>query len=155
MMGEAATAFFEKTYEEATDLLVEARDYIAIEEKADLFESSGAAAVDMESHAVAAVARKYSLPFLPVRAVADPATRSVPEFALTALSPGGRIRPGAVIARLLARPWEIRELLGLAVETRAAMASLRRDGELTPRRRLWRLDRCAALSWRAPARAWL
>ena len=36
MMGEAATAFFEKTYEEATDLLVEARDYIAIEEKADL-----------------------------------------------------------------------------------------------------------------------
>ncbi|MDH3241804.1 MAG: DUF1465 family protein [Alphaproteobacteria bacterium] len=36
MMGDAATAFFEKTYEEATNLLVEARDYIAIEEPADL-----------------------------------------------------------------------------------------------------------------------
>ena len=36
MQGDAATEFFEKTYEEATDLLVEARDYIAIEEKADL-----------------------------------------------------------------------------------------------------------------------
>lgn len=36
MMGDAETAFFEKTYEEATNLLVEAREYIDIEEKADL-----------------------------------------------------------------------------------------------------------------------
>lgn len=38
MQGETATAFFDKTYEEAQQLLIEARDYIATEEKADLAE---------------------------------------------------------------------------------------------------------------------
>ncbi len=33
--GEAPTAFFSKTYDEATGLLVEARDYLAAEERGD------------------------------------------------------------------------------------------------------------------------
>ncbi len=33
--GEAPTAFFSKTYDEATSLLVEARDYLAAEERGD------------------------------------------------------------------------------------------------------------------------
>lgn len=35
MQGETATAFFDKTYEEAQELLIEARDYISTEERAD------------------------------------------------------------------------------------------------------------------------
>ncbi|MDX1484040.1 MAG: DUF1465 family protein [Alphaproteobacteria bacterium] len=35
MQGETPTAFFSKTYDEATSLLIEARDYIAAEESLD------------------------------------------------------------------------------------------------------------------------
>lgn len=107
------------------------RPVLSAQDKQALFRALGAAAVDMESHAVAAVARKFSLPFMAVRAIADPAARSVPDFALMALGPDGRIRPEAVPAGLLARPWKIPGLLGLAMETRAAMKSLRRVADFS------------------------
>lgn len=106
------------------------RPVLSAAEKTALFQATGAVAADMESHAVAAVARKLSLPFLAVRAIADPASRSVPEFALMGLSPEGRMKPGAIIARLLARPWEIPGLLALAAETRAALRNLRRVADV-------------------------
>lgn len=113
------------------------RPLLSADEKKDLFQATGAVAVDMESHAVAAVARERALPFLAVRAVADTASRSVPEMALAGLNPAGRTKPMAVLARLLARPGEIPGLLGLAWETRAALKSLGRVADLaallTPR----------------------
>lgn len=102
----------------------------SVADKKALFAATQAAAVDMESHAVAAVARQFSLPFLAVRAVADPARRKIPAAALAGLAPDGTVRPDAVIAALLARPWEIFGLIGLAAETRAAMRSLRRVADL-------------------------
>ena len=102
------------------------RPVLTVPEKSALFGATGAEAVDMESHAVAAVARKFSLPFLAVRAIADTASRSVPGFALAGLGADGRVKPLAVMAKLIARPWGIPEVLGLAMDTRAALGSLRR-----------------------------
>lgn len=102
------------------------RPALSVAEKRALFAATHAAAVDMESHAVAAVARTYSLPFLALRAVADPARRRIPAAALAGLGPDGTVKPDAVLAALLARPWEIPGLIGLTRQTRAATRSLRR-----------------------------
>ena len=68
---------------------------------------SGAAAVDMESHAVAEVAIAAGLPFLVVRAIADRADQAIPRAARGAIDAQGDVRHLAVIGRLLGRPWEI------------------------------------------------
>ncbi len=63
------------------------------EEKATLFQQTGAIAVDMESAAVAAEAQKARVPFMAIRAVADPVGMTLPRSALTALDEFGRLRP--------------------------------------------------------------
>ncbi len=95
-------------------------------EKASLFEATGAVAVDMESFAVARVAREAGIPFLAIRAIADPAWRTVPEAAMRALGPDGRTHPLRALGGLFARPWEAREFALLARDGRAAFAALRR-----------------------------
>lgn len=98
--------------------------------KEDLFRETGALAVDMESHGVAAAAAETGLPFIAIRAVADPAWRPVPTAALKGLGPDGRRRPAAVLLGLLLRPRELSHLLRLAADTRAALASLSRVASL-------------------------
>lgn len=92
--------------------------------KAALARTSGAAAVDMESHIVAAVARRHGLPFLVVRAIADPADRAIPGAALAGLGPDGETRPWAVVVRLLASPWSLPALLRLAADSKAGLTAL-------------------------------
>lgn len=87
---------------------------------------TGAAAVDMESGAVARAAVRAGLPFLILRAVADPAGRGIPAAALAAVGPGGRLRLFALLGRLLAAPQEVAPLLRLAGDSRAALQTLRR-----------------------------
>ncbi len=92
--------------------------------KAALARATGAAAVDMESHVAAAVARKHGLPLLVLRAIADPAGRAIPPPALVGLGPDGETRPLAVALRLLAAPWTLAALLRLAADSRAGLAAL-------------------------------
>lgn len=94
-------------------------------EKARLFAATGAAAVDMESHAIAAVAASSGVPFLALRAVADPAHRAVPPAALRGVGADGGTRPGAVLAALVFAPWEIPSVVALAGESRRALSALR------------------------------
>ncbi len=61
-------------------------------DKASLFEATGAVAIDMESCAVAQIAQDAGVPFLAVRAIADPASRTVPEAAMRTLGPS--VNPG-------------------------------------------------------------
>ncbi len=93
--------------------------------------TSGALAVDTESHAVAAVAEEMQVPFAVLRAVADPAGRALPRAALAALGPDGVINVGAVLGRLALRPWEAPAMVALALDARRGLAALSRGVGLT------------------------
>lgn len=94
--------------------------------KRDLFARTGAAAVDLESGAVARVAAEAGLPFAVLRVVCDPAWRGLPPAALLALDAGGRIGLARVLRSILAEPRQIPALLALARDAAAARRSLRR-----------------------------
>ena len=87
--------------------------------KAALAESTGAAALDMESHAVARAAA--GLPVVAIRAIADPAGRDLPDSALAMLH--GRGRAGAGLLRRLR---DAPALAMLALDYRRALDALRR-----------------------------
>jgi hopanoid-associated phosphorylase len=93
-------------------------------DKAQLFAANGAAAVDMESHAVAQVAAAAGLPFLALRAIADPANRALPAAALAPLTLEGKPQPLLVAARLALRPWDLPEVLRLGLDARKAERAL-------------------------------
>ena len=97
-----------------------------VQAKRDLRVTTGAAAVDMESHGVAEVAAEAGVPFLALRAVADPGDRAVPAWVIGAVSRDGRVRSSLVTAGILAKPWMLWALIGLARENRKARAGLRR-----------------------------
>ena len=86
--------------------------------------ATGAAIIDLESGAVARVAARHGLPFAVLRAVCDPASRTLPPLALTALDAGGRINTGSVMAALLRQPGQIPALIGLARDALRARAAL-------------------------------
>ncbi len=102
-------------------------------DKAALFAATGAVALDLESFAVARIAGAADIPFLAVRAIADPAWRAVPEAALLALGADGRTHPLKALRALLARPAEVWDFALLARDGRAAFAALRRVALLGPR----------------------
>src|SRR6185437_16644110 len=60
------------------------------EGKAALFRATGAVAVDLESHLVAAAAERARKPFLVLRAIADPALRALPPAAVNGLDARGK-----------------------------------------------------------------
>ena len=94
-------------------------------DKRRLFRRHGALAVDMESHAVATAAMDAGIPFVAIRAIGDPAGRSVPRAALAGLMPDGRTRALPVLAGLLRRPRDFVGVWRLAKETNRALAALR------------------------------
>ena len=92
--------------------------------KAEAFRSSGAAAVDMESAAVAQVAAEHRLPFIAVRVIVDTASDTLPR-AVVAASRAGKVRFSRLIAGLVMAPAEIAPLLRLSQRYRIAMRTLR------------------------------
>ena len=92
--------------------------------KRALFEATGAVAIDLESGAVAQVARRHGLPFAVLRAVCDPAERNLPPAALAALNAAGAIGLSRVLAAVARRPGQIGELLRLAGDARLARRGL-------------------------------
>jgi hopanoid-associated phosphorylase len=99
-------------------------------DKRALFEAVGAIAVDLESHAVAAVANEAGIPFLVLRALADPADQVVPQVAREALRPDGGIRIRATFGGLLRQPGDLMALFLLARQSALALAALRRGARL-------------------------
>ncbi|WP_374374624.1 hypothetical protein [Dongia sp.] len=92
--------------------------------KAALHQSSKAAAIDMESHHVALAARKYGLPFLVLRAIADTAADDLPPAALVGLNKEGRPAIGAVLLSLLKNPGQLPALIRVASRSRVALKAL-------------------------------
>ncbi len=98
---------------------------VSVAEKRRLAAATGAVAVDMESLPVAAVARAAGIPFLAVRAVADPAGRAIPPSALAGLRPDGSTDVPAIVRALAARPKEVVGIVRLAGDYRRAEHRLR------------------------------
>jgi hopanoid-associated phosphorylase len=114
-----------------TDSLIAGSDTVLLDPaaKAALRARTGAAAVDMESHRVAAVAAKAGLACRAVRAISDPADRALPALAADALGPDGRPLMRTVIAGLLRRPGDLPALLAAGRDSRMALAALRRAAD--------------------------
>jgi adenosylhomocysteine nucleosidase len=93
-------------------------------DKAAAFRTTGAAAVDMESAAVAKIAAQHNLPFIAVRVIVDTAADMLPR-AVVAASRAGRVRFARLIGGLILAPREIASLVRLAQRYRIAMRSLR------------------------------
>ncbi len=94
--------------------------------KRELFKSTGALAVDMESHIVAAAAARANLPFIVVRAVSDDANGSVPDWVLGCIDEDGRPLALAIAAGAAVRFWQIPDLIALGRGAGKALAVLRR-----------------------------
>lgn len=93
-------------------------------EKARAWIDTGALAVDLESGVVARAAADAGIPFLVLRAIADPATRHLPPAALLPLAHDGRPAISRITASVLRNPSQLKGLVGLACEARRALAAL-------------------------------
>jgi hopanoid-associated phosphorylase len=106
------------------NLLTSAQPIDTPAHKAAAFRDFGAAAVDMESAAVAQIAADHQLPFIAVRVIVDTAADRLPRAVVNA-SRAGRLRFGRLLAGLAVAPREIGELIRLTQRYRVAMRSLR------------------------------
>jgi len=97
--------------------------------KEALGRSHGAAALDMESGAVAAVATEAQRPWLAVRAILDPLQRRLPKAALGGVDAFGRLQPRVFLGLLSRRPQDLPVLMVLGRDLEAASTSLRRAAE--------------------------
>lgn len=95
-------------------------------DKRSLHAETGAAAVDTESHLVAAAASAHRLPFVVVRVIADDAHCRLPTVALAGRRADGSINRLAVLRALAANPAEAPALARVAAQARAARAMLLR-----------------------------
>ena len=99
------------------------------DKKRELYRTTGAAVVDMESHMVARVADEHDLAFTAVRVVVDPAHRMVPSAALRGMRPDGRADIWAVMRDLMVRPLQLSLLTRITMDAftaRAEMVRVRR-----------------------------
>jgi hopanoid-associated phosphorylase len=94
------------------------------QEKWSLFQSTGALAVDMESHIAGAIASARGLPFAVCRAIVDPAWRTLPTAATAGLRDDGHTAIAPILRELLRQPSQLGALLRLAGDARAARTSL-------------------------------
>ena len=79
--------------------------------KQEIFEQTGAIALDMESGAIAKVATHYALPFLVIRAIADPASMDLPNALENALNEKGEVAISRILKSLVLNPKEIPHLI--------------------------------------------
>ena len=94
--------------------------------KRQLHITTGACAVDMESHVVVRFAAAHGLAFAAVRVIIDPAERTIPPAALLGMRSDGSANAWAVLRDLAVRPSQFMSLVRIAVDSFAARAELLR-----------------------------
>lgn len=97
---------------------------ISSSDKVALGRSTGASAVDMESHLCARAAATHGLPFAVVRVVADPWHRALPPAAQIGLLPNGKPDMPRVMRSVMQRPHQVAALIRVGLDTRNARAAL-------------------------------
>jgi hypothetical protein len=93
-------------------------------EKEELFRATGALVVDMESDAARRRAAEWSVPYLGIRAVLDPADETLDPALLRLTDSGGHVRPGRLVAELWRRPGFIGTLWNMRSRSAAALRAL-------------------------------
>jgi len=101
------------------------------EEKVILSRQSEAIAVDMESGAIAKLAHDREVPFMAIRAVADPIDAIIPHTVLTAIGEFGELNLRKLIKGLIKNPFELFPLVRLARNFRIAKMALASVVQLT------------------------
>lgn len=94
--------------------------------KRALHVSTGALAVDMESHVVASAAAARALRMVAVRVITDSAIRELPSVALAAMRPNGTLDLAAVIRSMMKEPSELPMLMRTAFDAVIGVAVLLR-----------------------------
>jgi adenosylhomocysteine nucleosidase len=93
--------------------------------KALLAASTGAAAVDTESHIAARWATRHGVPFAAIRVVLDPVELTLPPAALAGARADGEVDVFAVLRSLAASPRQLPALLRTALDAKRAFDGLR------------------------------
>ncbi len=93
--------------------------------KKELGIATEAVAVDMESHQVGAVAKKAGVPFMVIRAIADPVGCSIPDWLSENISERGAPQYGSILLGLASHPWDFNKLMQLNRNSSTALSSLR------------------------------
>lgn len=93
--------------------------------KAALRATTGADAVDMESHIAARYAEHHGLPFAAVRVISDPSHRSLPELTMNAIKPNGNVDMWKVMRGIARNPKTIPHLISTGRDFSRALRSLR------------------------------
>ena len=107
--------------------LAESRRIVASShDKAQIGSATGAIALDMESAAIAKVAQSHDLPFLSIRAIADPLNMDLPKAVSHALNERGEVILGKLLLFLLLHPAELPGLIKLGLHFHAAKKTLKR-----------------------------
>ncbi len=96
----------------------------SVEQKAELFQRHGAAMVDMESAALAALAARRGLPLTILRAVSDPADHALPAQTAEWVREDGTIDTKAAMMFLATHPWLAGRMMTLRRNAQAAAAAL-------------------------------
>ncbi|CAN5467011.1 hypothetical protein BH10PSE14_BH10PSE14_27110 [soil metagenome] len=112
----------------------------SVADKRALFTSTGAIAVDMESHIAARVAARHGLPFAIVRTISDSADQALPPAALVGMKPDGSMALGAVLASLAWRPAQLPALIATGRSAGLAFAALGRVYDVLGRGGIGGLD---------------
>ena len=95
-------------------------------EKIDLHHRTQATVLDMETVAVAKVALQNNIPFLAIRAIADPVNMNLPRAIAHSLSSEGEVMLPRLLAYLAGHPSELAGLIKLGLHFNAAKKTLKR-----------------------------
>lgn len=106
--------------------LLESKTLVATShDKQQLHQKTKALALDMESIAIAKVAHAHVLPFLAIRAIADPVTMDLPQAVSHALNEQGDVELRKLLYYLLWHPSELKGLISLGQHFNAAKKTLK------------------------------
>ena len=107
-------------------LLAESSTLVArSEDKKIRYQQSSAIALDMESIAIAKIARQNNLPMLVIRCIADPVTMSLPNAVAHAMNTEGDVALGKLLSHLFLHPSELPNLIKLGLHFNAAKNKLK------------------------------
>jgi adenosylhomocysteine nucleosidase len=109
-----------------TGTLLESLQIVALSsDKKQLHTKTNAIVLDMESVAIAKVAQEKNLPFLAIRAIADPVTMDLPKAVSVAMNDKGKVLISPLLKYLLLHPSELPALIKLGLHFSAAKKTLK------------------------------